>query len=185
MEHCSLTGNNSEDALNIIRSAFAIDDLHIASTTSDGFDADFCRGQIKNSRFVNTGNDCIDFSGSAVNISSITIENSGDKGISGGEASTITLSDIEIDGAVTGIASKDGSIISGSNIRITDVEFGYSAFQKKPEYTGAEIRLEQAELSQAINQVLVELGSIISINGETTRGEKKLDIEAMYARFEK
>ena len=185
MNHCSITENNSEDALNIIRSAFTIDDLHIALTTSDGFDADFCTGEITNSRFVNTGNDCIDFSGSVVSISGIAIENSGDKGISGGEASTLTLSDIEIDGAITGIASKDGSVLTGADIRIANVEFGYSAFQKKPEYAGAKIRLEQAELTEAITEILVELGSSITINGKTTEGETKLDIEAMYARFEK
>ena len=112
IKNCQITNNKSEDGLNIIRSNFEIDSLLVTDTYSDGFDADFCTGSIKNSRFERTGNDCIDFSGSNINISDITIINSGDKGISGGERSELVINRINIDGAITGVAATNTSIVS-------------------------------------------------------------------------
>ena len=83
-----------------------IDNLIIENTTSDGFDADFCTGEITDSRFYKTGNDCIDFSGSNVEIRNIKIIESGDKGVSGGERSNLQLRNIDIDGAIIGLRQK-------------------------------------------------------------------------------
>ncbi len=184
IESCTINGNHSEDALNIVRSNFSISALEILDTYSDGFDADFCTGSIKKSRFANTGNDCIDFSGSTVLIEQIDIVNSGDKGISGGEASVLTLNDIQVDGAVTAVAAKDGSIITGSKININNVEYAIAAFRKKPEYQGAQINLEGVEIKIAQEKILVELESSVSINGEEIIGTIKLDIDKLYERFQ-
>ena len=137
--NCTISGNHSEDALNIIRSDFSIFALSISDTYSDGFDADFCTGRIEKSRFTRTGNDCIDFSGSTVLIEAVEINDAGDKGISGGEASELILNNVTINGAVTGVAAKDGSMIRGANITIENVEYALAAFRKKPEYDGAQI----------------------------------------------
>ena len=185
IENVSIIGNHCEDALNIIRSQFEIDSLMISDTYSDGFDADFCTGIIKNSSFNNTGNDCIDFSGSEIEISNIKIKNSGDKGISGGERSSLTLFNINIDKAVTGIASKDDSKIKGENISISNAEFGYAAFQKKGEYAPALIELTACEHVNLTAMILVELGSMISVNSEIYKGSVKLNIDELYARFNK
>ena len=175
--------NNSEDALNVIRSRFNINELKISNTYSDGFDADFCTGIIENSQFENTGNDCIDFSGSTVSILNIDIYESGDKGISGGEASSLQIENIHVKGAVTGIAAKDGTAIAGSDIYIENAEFACAAFQKKPEYSGATISLKKVEVIEVQEKVLVELGSVVALNGETFEGKEKIDIEALYSRF--
>lgn len=184
IENCTIKGNQSEDALNIIRSDFSILALKISDTHSDGFDADFCTGSIQNSTFTNTGNDCIDFSGSTVLIEDIEIRNSGDKGISGGEASVLTLNNIQVDGAVTGVAAKDGSIITGSKISLNNVEYATAAFRKKPEYQGAKINLVEVEIKIVQEKILVELESSVTINGEETIGTIKLDIDKLYERFQ-
>ncbi len=184
MSNCTILNNNCEDALNIIRSNFNINDLYISDTYSDGFDADFCSGVVNNSKFERTGNDCIDFSGSTVLLKDITIIASGDKGVSGGEASTLTLENISIKGAVTGVAAKDGTSIKGKEIHIYDTEYGCAAFRKKAEYAGASIELDKSEISQTGKDVLVELGSVIVLNGVNYEGKEKLDIEMLYARFE-
>ena len=54
----------AEDALNIVKSNFLIDNLSIDKTISDGIDSDFSTGVIKNSLFSNISGDAIDFSGS-------------------------------------------------------------------------------------------------------------------------
>ncbi|MDA7803380.1 CotH kinase family protein [Crocinitomix sp.] len=184
MENCSIIGNHSEDALNVIRSDFSINNLTISDSYSDGFDADFCTGQLSNSNFSDTGNDCIDFSGSTVGIQNINIKNSGDKGISGGEASHLILKNINIKGAITGIASKDASDIKGSNIQIKDVEFGCAAFRKKPEYSGANLTLTSVDIKNAGQELLIGNGSSISLNGQEYLGQEEIDIDSLYARFE-
>jgi hypothetical protein len=184
IDHCTINGNHSEDALNIIRSDFTISNMFIHETYSDGFDADFCTGHLQLSSFANTGNDCIDFSGSTVLIEAIDIKNSGDKGISGGEASALILNNILVDGAITGIAAKDGSVITGAEIYLSNVEYALAAFRKKAEYAGAEIKLNAVSIKTAQEELLVELGSSITVNGELTSGTKKLDVEALYSRFQ-
>jgi hypothetical protein len=185
INNCKIRNNTCEDGLNIIRSNFMIDSLFVSGTKSDGFDADFCTGEIKNSRFENTGNDCIDFSGSIINISNIVIINSGDKGISGGERSTLTINNINIDGAITGIAAKDDTKITGDNISITNAEFGVAAFQKKAEYDKASIDITNVVYTNLQQYGLVDLGSYVVIEGKYYYGGMVIDIDKLYARFEK
>ncbi len=185
MINCLIKNNLCEDALNIIRSNFNINNLKIFNTYSDGFDADFCTGTITQSVFKNTGNDCIDFSGSDVDISNIKINYSGDKGISGGERSNLRIKNIFINGAITGIASKDDTKITGNNIEVKNAEFGVAAFQKKAEYNKAYIELTDVVYSNLISKGLLDKGSIVKINGLSFIGTQIIDVEQLYARFEK
>ena len=179
-----IRGNNCEDGLNLIRSHFTIKNCLIEETKSDGFDADFCTGSFSESIFKNTGNDCIDFSGSVVDIANITIFNSGDKGISAGERSTLTVENIQINGAITGLAAKDDSFIKAKNITINNAEVGVAVFQKKPEYAGSYIELQNVTYSKLSKNAIVELGSKVTFKGKTYSGYEKFDIDQMYARFE-
>ena len=179
----TVRGNTCEDGLNIIRSHFTIKNCLIEETKSDGFDADFCTGKFSNSLFKNTGNDCIDFSGSYVVISDIRINNSGDKGVSAGERSNLTLNNIDIDGALTGLASKDGSMITGTAITVKNAEVGLAAFQKKPEYGFSMMTLDHVAYENLNRLGLIERGSRVVIDGKAHFGYQKFDIEEMYARF--
>lgn len=137
--HCSFIDNNSEDALNLIQSNVLVDGCSFYRTFADALDADFCSGDIKNSQFIDVKNDCIDVSGSKVNISYCTITNCMDKAISIGEQSTASIWDVEITNAATGIAAKDLSKVTFTKITMNDCLFGFSAYQKKPEFGGASI----------------------------------------------
>lgn len=183
--NCSISHNLCEDALNIIRSDFSIDSLTITHTYSDGFDADFCSGVITNSVFKYTGNDCIDFSGSEVEIKNIHIVQSGDKGISGGERSTLSIYNIFIDGAITGIAAKDDTKITGESVEVKNAEYGLAAFQKKAEYGKAFIELDKVIYSNLNQKGLVDKSSVVKINDLFFVGTIILDIDKLYARFEK
>ena len=175
----------AEDGLNIIRSNFEIENLSLKMTTSDGFDADFCTGILSDSYFGNTGNDCIDFSGSVITIQNTIIENSGDKGVSGGERSTLILAHISITGAITGIASKDNTKIVGDDIAIKKTAYGLMAFEKKAEYGPATMKLTNTYISDTDTLQLIDKGSIISLNGVSKKGKVKVDVEQLYARFTK
>jgi len=185
LSNIKIANNHSEDALNIIRSHFEIKNITIKHTYSDGFDADFCTGNFTNSFFENTGNDCIDFSGSKVNIENIEIKNSGDKGVSAGEASTLILKNIRISGAISGIASKDGSIVEGENIYIENTESAATVFRKKINYPTAHMVIHDGKILNAQQNFLVEKGSSIEWNSKLMEGQEVLDIEEMYSIFEK
>ena len=180
MNHVTVKNNTCEDALNVIRSDFNIKNLTISGTFSDGFDADYCTGILDSSSFTNTGNDCIDFSTSEITISNIEIKNSGDKGISGGEASTLRISNVNIDGAAIGVASKDRSELSINNISISNAKYGLAAFQKKPEYGPANIAATNILLNNIENPFILEKNSGIIWDGKIHVGSKKLDLDQLY-----
>ncbi len=185
LQSCRFENNHCEDALNTIRCKVAMNNCKVNQTYSDGFDADFCSGVVKNSKFSNTGNDCIDFSGSVLTISNCTIVNSGDKGISGGEKSRLIVENCTINGAEIGVASKDKSKVTIRNINIVKANYAFAAYRKKPEYGPAKLLVESVKSNKAKQLYLLEKDSQLDYQGKHYVGDKKFDIDAMYAQFSK
>ncbi len=177
---CEFTNNHCEDGLNIIRSHFIMQQCNISNTPSDGFDADFCTGAVSKSSFSDTKNDCIDFSGSVITISQCTINNAGDKGISGGENSTLTIDDVSINKAEIAIASKDLSSLQIKLLKVQNCKYGFAAFQKKPEFGGAEILVEGLTYDQIDTLHLIEQNSSMRLEGKFIEGTGKVDLAKMY-----
>ena len=183
--NCSFLNARSEDALNLIRCDFKIDGILVDGTYSDGFDADFCSGIIMNSTIRSTGNDCADFSGSTIDIENCTIIDSGDKGISGGEHSTINVRNCFITNASIGIASKDKSIVNVNNTKLEFCDFAFAAYRKKAEFGPAKIHVESAMLNNILDPYLIEKDSEIIHLGKTNVGNEIFDIDSMYQEFKK
>ena len=162
-----ISGNLCEDALNLIRTDFSANRLHINNTYADGFDADFCHGKLTNSMFVNTGNDGIDFSGSTINVENLTLENIGDKGISAGEEATLTVKNATIDGAAIGVASKDLSIVELKNITLKNCNKGFAAYQKKPEFGPGTIKVKSYHAEAVKFLQIAENNSVIELPADT------------------
>lgn len=155
--------NQCEDALNIIRSDFKLEESSFHKTYGDAFDADFCDGEIINTRFTEIGNDAIDVSGSVIKIEGTTIDGTGDKGISAGEWSKMHVHWTTIDHSIIGIASKDKSQVYGNNVTIKNCQTGLTAFQKKPEFGPATINLKSTSIDNSKRDYLAEEGSIIKL----------------------
>ncbi len=166
IESCRFLDNKSEDALNIVRSEFRMNRSLIQNTSSDGLDADFCKGTIKNSAFVNTSNDGVDFSGSIITLSDVRMESCGDKGLSAGEASDITLIDAEIQDCIIGLASKDQSTLHARRLSLSNCQQGLVAFQKKPEYGPAYLLVEQLQVENINRLYQIAPGSRLQIDDE-------------------
>ncbi|MEL7534794.1 MAG: right-handed parallel beta-helix repeat-containing protein [Bacteroidota bacterium] len=166
IEHALFTRNHCEDALNLIRSRFTLKNSIISHTFSDGLDADFCEGEIRNLYCLRTGNDGMDFSGSKLNVYDSRVDFPGDKGISVGEESTVKIHSATIDGARIGLASKDLSSVEVSNIILNNCNIGFSAYQKKPEYGGAKIRVQNYSAEGSKYLHLIEQGSELLIKGK-------------------
>jgi hypothetical protein len=171
IDHVLFDTNNSEDALNIVRSDFAIQNSIFDGNKSDAFDSDFSKGTIKNTRFLATGNDSIDTSGSNVEISDILISGSGDKGISVGEASFMTGQNVTVRESGIAISSKDNSAFEFENISLENNVLGFALFQKKAEYGPAQGRIHNMTLSGDGKDYLIETGSSLTIDDQLMAGD--------------
>ncbi|MCA8975153.1 MAG: CotH kinase family protein [Planctomycetes bacterium] len=97
----------------------AIRDCIFDGARSDALDIDISEGMvISNCEFKNSGNDCLDLMASRVEVRQCRFTNSGDKGISVGEGSTLTLKDSRFANCVIGVEIKDGSVaaLDGSTV---------------------------------------------------------------------
>lgn len=179
LEECIFASNsNCDDALNIVRSEYNVTNCRFENTFADAFDSDFCTGLVKNCTFEAIGNDAIDFSGSNVKIENCKMFDIGDKAISGGEKSTLTVSNCEIDQANIGVAAKDLSKLDLDKIIMNKTVYGIVAFVKKPEYGPATISIDNLKMKNNMVFHQIEEGSSLRLNGKLIEGrEKKLAIK--------
>ena len=180
IEHSTFESNLCEDALNIVKSDFYVNKCYFNDIFADAFDSDFCTGRLSNTRFNYVGNDAIDFSTSQIKIDSCTIENISDKGISGGEGSTLWVSNTTIDKCNIGTASKDLSEVYLTNVSITNSQYGLVALQKKPEYGPGKLITENFTMNNCEMELLIEKGSSVNLNGKVIEGTKKKVAEMFY-----
>lgn len=163
---CRFLDNQSEDALNIVRSEFRMTNSLIQNTSSDGLDADFCKGTVEQSSFRQTANDGVDFSGSIITLEKVTMEGCGDKGISAGEASDITVNDARIVDCNIGMASKDQSTLYVRRSTLSNCVQGMTVFQKKPEFGPAYLLVEQLRVENVERLYQIGPGSRLQIDDE-------------------
>ncbi len=171
--------NQCEDALNTVRSGFSLENAKFEHIYGDAFDSDFCTGRVANTSFTNIGNDAIDFSGSHIQIIDTDITEVEDKGISGGEGSDLTVINTTILRANIGVASKDLSTVTLRNSLIKDCNYGLVLLQKKPEYGPASMELVQTKIEQAKTPMLIEKGSVVTIDGKIYEGDKT-DVSSLF-----
>jgi hypothetical protein len=157
--------NRSEDALNIVRSNFEMDNVEFTDIFADALDADFSNGKVANSKFTNIGNDGIDVSGSTVSVHSVEMKIVGDKGISAGERSRLRANNISINGAKIALASKDESRLTGDQIVVRKSDIGLASYQKKSEFGPASITLSNVLFEETAESSVSESGSVIIIDG--------------------
>ena len=164
IEECLFINNHSEDALNMIRSTFSLINCVFRQISSDAFDSDFCKGTLTNCFFTEVVNDGMDFSGSVITVVDAHTKGCGDKGISAGEASDITVLGAVIEQSPIGIASKDESTVNARNIQLTDCGQGLVVFQKKPEYGPAFLLVEGLQLKNVTRLYQIGPGSRLQID---------------------
>lgn len=173
LENVSFYRNQCEDALNVVRSDFHLNNSSFDYIFADAFDSDFSTGKVENTVFTNIGNDAIDFSGSEIFISDTKMINVSDKGISGGEESHLIVSNVEIQNANIGIASKDFSNVEVKNSFVNDCSYGIVLLQKKPEYGPAIMTLDNVVFTNSKLEKLIELKSIVVEDGVEIKGTEK------------
>jgi hypothetical protein len=118
-------------------------------------------------RIVAAGNDGIDFMTSASTLRDVRIEGAGDKGLSVGEGSTLSIEGLSVAGAVQGIAVKDASTVKLRNGRLSKNQTAISVFTKNWRYGGPG-RLDGEGVSFVDNDVSmsVERGGQVILHGQ-------------------
>ena len=164
IENSSFSNIYSEDAVNIVSSNYLIKNSYFKNVKSDAIDIDFSDGKITNSNFLNIGNDAIDFSGSKSEISFIDFKEVVDKGISIGENSFIKLNNINGKASLVGIASKDGSKAFANNITFLDIDYPFTAYQKKKAYNNGQLFIENYSINNFKRKFINDSISIIFDN---------------------
>ncbi len=180
ISNCAFEHNHCEDALNIIRSDFLVSETHFSHILSDAFDSDFCTGTLKSSTFQYVGNDAIDFSTSQIIIEDCDIKNIGDKGVSGGEGSTLYVINTNISDCNIGAASKDLSLVDMQGVTISNCNYGLVALKKKPEYGPAVLKTKNIVLENCKKKYLIEKLSVLHLNGRKIEGVHKKVSELFY-----
>ncbi len=171
IDNCNFSNSQCEDALNIIRSSFGLSNSSITHARFDGLDIDFCEGNISNFLVNQTGNDCLDFSGSTVNVKSARLMNAGDKGLSAGEESTVTVVHLIVENANLGAVAKDLSTLVIRKIELRDVRQGFAAYVKKAEYGPATMTVEEYKAENVPVLSSIEKGSVLTLAGKKILGD--------------
>ncbi|MBN2001862.1 MAG: right-handed parallel beta-helix repeat-containing protein [Anaerolineae bacterium] len=187
LDHSHLLGTQAEDGINVIRARFEFVDSEFADTASDAFDSDFGQGLIERCVFHNTGADAIDVSGTEVQVRDVTMYDLGDKGISVGEISRVTAERVAITNADFGVASKDLSQATLSEMTIDGARIaGLAAYIKKPSYGPAIIVAENVTFLNIPDEqrLLIQTGSRLDLDGVRIWGTD-VDIDALYEKWSK
>ncbi len=178
--HTVFDGTKAEDALNIVKSDFLMQNVTVRNTPSDGFDSDFSKGKILSSHFENIGGDAVDFSGSQVEIVDLKANDIHDKAVSGGEGSTLVVRDSNFINVGVGIASKDGSTVTAENIKVKDYTLSaIMTYVKKDMFGAPKLFISQSELTGG-KTASRQAGTELTIDGNQI-AEEAIDVKELYS----
>jgi len=163
----------SEDMVNIVDSIFKIENTKFNNSFSDALDIDFSHGTLNKINILNSGNDCLDFSGTSTDIKDSKFTQCGDKAISVGENSKINIFNSVIKNSNLGIASKDGSYVYAKNISIEDSHIGVASYIKKNSYTHPTLKMLKFDFNNVDHKILQDRESKIFFNSKLLFGSNK------------
>ena len=156
----SSKNSNCEDAINIINSRGKINYIDIKDSISDGLDIDFSQITIDKAVIVNSKNDCADFSMGKYDINEIKTEFCGDKSISVGENSIFVANRVYSKFSNIGLATKDSSYSAVNFIDIYKTKYCIAAYNKKQEFTGGKIEINEINCSNYSEETFLDNTSI-------------------------
>ena len=162
---CVFAGSKCEDALNMFRTTYVLENCKFADTRSDAFDADFANGRIVDSYFENCGNDAIDVSGSNAEVVNLRVNGTGDKGVSVGENSRLTARHLRLQRTAIGLASKDFSNAHFEDVSMQGGGVGLTLYVKKPEFGPSSMSVDGLVMADIQMPYLVEKGAQLTVDG--------------------
>ena len=169
VKNVSINANDSscEDAINLINVKGSISSVDIKNSFSDGLDVDFSEVEIDSIKVDSSQNDCVDFSAGNYELNLLELKNCGDKALSVGEKSFLTLNKIIAKNATIGIASKDSSIVKISDAYLKNLKICVAAYNKKQEFNGGLIKMKNINCENYYRESDIDAYSEIFENERT------------------
>lgn len=178
---CTFRDADCEDVVNVFAAPVHFERCVFDGGAHDLFDGDFVTGKIVDCRFLRSGEDAIDVSGSQMTVSGCYFEAIGDKAFSIGEGSDVTVQSCHVVSASIAVAAKDRSKVTLAEFTVDAVEqFVFAAYVKKAEFgvsqlTATDLHWNGAgaakHLAQTGCEVLVDNQKVIT---------QDLDVDALY-----
>jgi len=139
---------------------------HFKGALSDALDIDMSHNiRIVDGLIEDAGNDAIDLMSSSVLVAGMRLENSGDKGISVGEGSTVLTLDSTLRNNKIGVEAKDGSIALIGHSTFIDNKKPVNAYAKNWRYgLGGTVRLDKVIVRGANNELKTDKLSHIAVS---------------------
>jgi len=144
LSHSTLRDAHGDDALNVKYGRVSIAESSFVDNLGDGVDLDWVEGELRRCTFARSGEagDGLDVSGATISVEDSVFGDVGDKCVSVGERSQLTLRGSLLRRCAVGIASKDLSQTSVSESVFLDNQLDFAAYQKKQVFGGGRLRGE-------------------------------------------
>jgi hypothetical protein len=143
-------------------------DFEFRGALSDAVDIDISTVRFEGGRIVDAGNDAIDLMTSRALISSVDLENSGDKGISVGENSRASVWNVRLHKNAIGIEAKDSSEVNVMHTDFIANAKQINAYAKNWRYgAGGRIAVWKSYFSGAENKLTAKKKSAVSVSDST------------------
>ncbi|RPF76833.1 MAG: hypothetical protein CBE14_001865 [Rickettsiales bacterium TMED254] len=153
-----------EDAINFVRSKGIVKEVEVTNSLFDSIDGDFSNLKFKKIKIKKSNNDCLDFSYGSYLIEQANLSFCGDKGVSAGEMSKVTIYNTKIEFSNNGIVSKDFAEVKVLNSNISNTEYCFQAYKKKQEFSGGYLEVKNSSCNKTnVNKFKNDQTSIIKI----------------------
>ena len=178
---CTFRAAHCEDSVNLFGVKFRFERCTFDGGPHDLFDGDFVDGEVVDCRFLHSGEDAIDVSGSQIAARGCLFEAIGDKALSIGEKSTADIAGCRVASASIAVASKDHSRVTLADLTVERVEnFVLTAYIKKPEFGASHIDARGLRWTGVgAPKHLAQTGCSITMDGIAVPTQD-VDVEALY-----
>lgn len=180
-ENCSFYNFKSEDAINVIRTQFVLKKCFFQNMKDDAFDADYSNGIIENCAFENCKENAIDLTKSELQLNSVFIKGSKNKGLSSKDGSQVNGVDLKIMDTYIAISAEDFSHINLKKIYVLNSVIGIVAYKNKPSAGYPTVVINDITLANVKTNYLKEKKSSMSINSKNINDDIE-DVELIIKR---
>jgi hypothetical protein len=158
------------NGLSLKRAAFAVNRTQFVTNGSDGVESEWSQGVIRESLFVNNGDDGLDLADSEVSVHDCAFHWMGDKSISAGERSRVSVNSTRLSDSEIAIASKEDSRVDVRDTEFRRNRLGFSLYRAKPVFGGGSGTVTGGVFARNDQDFSVEPGSnleLIRVQRET------------------
>ena len=135
VEDCVFADNFAvDDLIHLAYADVLFDRVELRHAAKGALDADISHVVVRNSRFIDCGNDGIDLMTTAAVVADCRFENNRDQGIALGEASRLLAVRDTFDGCGKAMAARDGSFAQAANCEIRRCERALHAHHENRRY---------------------------------------------------